>query len=423
MTKKERRTASSASPLREFRKGRDENNLAEFPLALLTDTAPADVKTIEFEDTLKDWKTGKRITRRVCVTGSDKFGLPTAKDEDVLLALVQLTQIVNNFTDSEVHFTKHQVIELLGWKNRGWAYDRVEESLHRWKDVSIHYWNAWRDNAKGTWRNSEAIGVIEYFSLTDGRRKGSGASCRDSLSRFIWNRILFESFQAGYLKPLDFSVYRSLERPAARRAYRFLDKRFWHQGEWEFDLRTFACEKLGLSRAYDTGQLKERLRPALGELENIGFIEPVQYRKEKPKKWKIAISKKRAEKTAKDEDSTSADVPSLCAELTRREINAATAKEIVELFPADRIQEKLALFDWLVSRNDKRISKNAPGWRRRFARIFHCRETTCEPQNASSQRPFWTQNRELNLRSPANRCLTNRLTIPRSRRSTTTLRR
>lgn len=34
----------------------------------------------------------------------------------------------------------------------------------------------------------------------------------------------------------------------------------------------------------------------------------------------------------------------------------------MESFPADRIQEKLALFDWLLIRNDKRISKNAPGW-------------------------------------------------------------
>lgn len=361
MTEKARPKTSSGTSLREFRKGRDENNMAEFPMALLTDAAPAGQKTIEFEDTLKDWKTGELITRRVCITGSDKFGLPTAKDEDVLLALVQLTQIANNFTDSEVHFTKHQVIELLGWKNRGWAYDRVEESLHRWKGVSVHYWNAWRDNAKGTWRNSEAIGVIEYFSLTDGRRKGNGTNGRDSLSRFIWNRILFESFQAGYLKPLDFEVYRRLERPAARRAYRFLDKRFWHQGEWEFDLHTFACEKLGLSRAYDTGQLKERLRPALGELENIGFIEPVRYRKEKPKKWKIAIAKKRVQEKAKEE-TTSVDDQSLRAELMRREINAEIAKELVESFPVDCIREKLSLFDWLVSRKDKRISKNAPGW-------------------------------------------------------------
>src|SRR4029078_7021903 len=86
-------------PLAEFINGSDENNLAEFPLALLSDFAPPNQKTVEFQDTLTDWATGKEITRRVCVTGSDKFGLPTAKDEQVLMALIQLTGIVNSFTN------------------------------------------------------------------------------------------------------------------------------------------------------------------------------------------------------------------------------------------------------------------------------------------------------------------------------------
>jgi hypothetical protein len=138
MTNARTRKGASAVALEEFRNGRDENNLAEFPLALLTDTVPEGQKTIEFQDSIRDWKTGQVINRRVCITGSDKFGLPTAKDEDVLLGLLQLTKIANDFTSPEVWFTKHQIIKLLGWENRGWAYDRVEESLHRWKGVSVH---------------------------------------------------------------------------------------------------------------------------------------------------------------------------------------------------------------------------------------------------------------------------------------------
>ena len=144
--KKDKRGSAA---LAEFTDGRDENNLAEFPISLLSDAAQAGQKTIEFEDTLDDWETGKTIVRRVCITGSDKFGLPTAKDDEVLLALIQLTKIANDFTSPEVWFVKRDVLEILGWRNRGWAYDRVEEALHRLKGTSIHYWNSWRDQAPG----------------------------------------------------------------------------------------------------------------------------------------------------------------------------------------------------------------------------------------------------------------------------------
>jgi hypothetical protein len=33
----------------------------------------------------------------------------------------------------------------------------------------------------------------------------------DSLSWFRWNGFLFDSFRSGYLKKLDYGIYRSLE--------------------------------------------------------------------------------------------------------------------------------------------------------------------------------------------------------------------
>src|SRR4051794_10522543 len=47
--------------------GRDEMNLAEYPIALLADRAPKDVKTLVYKD--KD--------QTLTITGSDLLGLPT----------------------------------------------------------------------------------------------------------------------------------------------------------------------------------------------------------------------------------------------------------------------------------------------------------------------------------------------------------
>jgi hypothetical protein len=340
-----------------FREGRDANNLAEWPMALLSDTIPDGLKTIEFEDTIDDWESGRTLVRRVCITGSDKYGLPTAKDEEVLLALLQLTKLQNDFQSPEVTFCKNQIVALLGWERCGWAFHRIEEALHRWKGTSIHYWNSWRDHRNKQWKNSEALGVIEYVHFSDARITANDGDVR---SRFVWNKAFFDSFQAGYLRKLDFGIFRSLSRPAAKRAFRFLGKRFHLSPEWEFDLRLFACEKLGFSREYDTGQLKERLRPALGELEKIGFIKPVEYKKSRPKVWTIKVEQG---KNAKRKKSVSTDEPSsVVAELISRGVAAETARRLAEELPEADIRAQMEAFDQLLVKSDKRVAKNPPGF-------------------------------------------------------------
>jgi hypothetical protein len=79
----ERPTTASGSLL-----GRDEMNFAEFPLALLTDRASSDLKTLEAEDRIYDERKGQFVHRKLTITASDKYGLPTPKDEDVLLGLI-----------------------------------------------------------------------------------------------------------------------------------------------------------------------------------------------------------------------------------------------------------------------------------------------------------------------------------------------
>src|SRR5258708_6893537 len=57
--------------------------------------------------------------------------------------------------------------------------------------------------------------------------------------------------------------------------FRFLDKRFYRRMRLDFDLRTLACEHIGMSRSYAPTELKRRLKPALEELEQLGFLEPL----------------------------------------------------------------------------------------------------------------------------------------------------
>src|SRR5437764_9298292 len=101
--------------------GRDEMNLAEFPIALLADRAPKGQKTLYFED-----RHG-----RLTVTGSDAYGLPTATDADVIVALIYLTKLRNDFRDVKVPFSRYELVKLLRWPEEGWSYRRLEQSFRR----------------------------------------------------------------------------------------------------------------------------------------------------------------------------------------------------------------------------------------------------------------------------------------------------
>ena len=87
--------------------------------------------------------------------------------------------------------------------------------------------------------------------------------------------MIFRSFQSGNLKQLDLEFYLKLRLPTTKRMFRFLDKRFYRRDRLDFDLKTLACEHIGMSRSYKPTELKRRLRPALEELEALGFLEPL----------------------------------------------------------------------------------------------------------------------------------------------------
>ena len=67
---------------------------------------------------------------------------------------------------------------------------------------------------------------------------------------FVWGSVLFESFDASYLKKLDLEILKQLKSYTARRLYRFLDKRFYPPKRTIIDLpaSVLAYERIGVSR-------------------------------------------------------------------------------------------------------------------------------------------------------------------------------
>ncbi len=361
---------------------KDELNLAEFPIAALTDRIPDGQTTLVFEDKLER-RDHPPIVRRLTIMGTAKHGLPTSTDDEVLVGLIQLTKRRSNFTDAKVSFSRYELIELLGWPQSGASYRRIEEALHRWVGVVLMYENAWWDNTAKSWVD-ENFHVLDNVTLYDReRRKRSGKPGKAGvkaapvkrprkigtegdplpLSSFRWNEVIFESFQSGNLKQLDLEFYLRLRLPTTKRMFRFLDKRFYRRSRIDLDLRTLACEHIGMSRSYAPTELKRRLRPALEELEQLGFLEPLspeeRYSWVARGCWRIILIRAeppRAEPVAPTEASALVD------SLTVRGVTARTAADLVAEHPPGRIRTKIEVFDWLVKNEDKRVGKNPAGY-------------------------------------------------------------
>ncbi|NLE61991.1 MAG: hypothetical protein GX616_26850, partial [Planctomycetes bacterium] len=344
--------------------GRDEMNLAEFPLATLADRAPQGCKTLVFEDCIWDRGHAQHRVRRLTISASDKYGLPTAIDDEVVLGLVQVSKLAG-FVDRRVQFSRYRLIHLLGWRDEGRSYRRLEHSLKRWLGVTLYYENAWWDKARKRWVDAH-FHLLDDLVLYHRPKPHAGVSSKTSdaaLSSFTWNEMVFRSFQAGFLKQLDLEFYRRLKLAVAKRMYRFLDKKFHFSSTLRFKLPVFACEHIGLSRRYDVAQLKRRLIPAVVELEQAGYLVPLpatdRFHRLRRGQWEVVFVRTAKPRRQRRPVSQLSDLES---RLIERGVTASAASQLVREHAADLIRGKIAVFDTLQEKRDRRISQNPAGF-------------------------------------------------------------
>lgn len=328
--------------------GIDELNLAEFPLSLISKKASDDVKVLIFEDKIFDKATNQMVERRVTISGSADCGLPSAADEEVLLALIQITK-QQGFRSEKVHFSRYQLLQILGWEDTGYYYTRVLNALNTWLGVNVKWHNAWRNYTQKTNWGSKGIVLIQDFEL---KRKDQ----KDSTSYITWAKQLFESFQAGNLKGLDFGLYRALRNSIAKRMFRFLDKRFYNSRIIKFDLGIFAYEKIGMKRSYQLANVKQQFKPAITELEKVGFLQPLseeqRYRKVRAGEWQIIFVKGEDDNGQRPLGLDVDTLPTIENELVKRGVSRVRAKSLAARFPEAHIQSKLEEFDFRMSREE-----------------------------------------------------------------------
>ena len=356
---------------------RDEMNLAEFPLTVLSKRADPSVKTLEFSDVIKG-KNGEPLSRKWIITGADKFGLPTSSDDEVLLGLLKLTAD-EGLQSRKVHFTRYELLRILRWSTEGRSYTRLQNALDRLSGVRIKATNAFYDNETKL-HSTRNFGIIDAYEINDGRDTHP--------SFFTWSEVLFKSFQVGFIKKLDLEFYLDLQSAVSKRLYRYLDKHFWYRSRIQVNLFVLAHEKIGISRNYIyASSLRQQLEPALEELKEKGALSEYEFIG-KGKSTEVVLVAAHAPRKVLAQQTTAAGptaatsavgqgrgvsdsaqpserVQQIISQLAARGLAEKQARRLVAGYGADalaRIEAIISHFDKLVASQSHLVSRSPQGF-------------------------------------------------------------
>lgn len=238
----------------------DEMNLGEFPLASISDRIPTGVNELVSVDEIKHPITGEPLTRKITVRGQEPFGLPTAKDEEILMGCLKATS-ESGFRSRKVEINPAEFLRSIRWKTDGPAYKRWKKGMDRWSTVSVESVDAfWHRGKKKPVR--DILGIIDRWQ----ERGEDPITGLPEKAFFVWGDFMWESFKAGNLKNLDFDFWLTCENAVTKRLFRLLDKKFYRQKRLAFPLKDFAVNKLGMSRKNSNGQIKQTLQGTHNEL-------------------------------------------------------------------------------------------------------------------------------------------------------------
>ena len=345
--------------LQDLENGRDEMNLCELPFATLSDRSDGR-NMLRFQVDEFDQQLGHPVQRTLTVKGDPEFGLPTAKDEDIYLGLLKYTSDANGFSDAEVNFSRAALFELMGWEKTDWAYDRLFKGMNRLQGVRLSYKRLWRDNRNKQFRDQGAFSIIESFKFRDSRKFGVAGSFVEQSSVFRWSGTLFESFDSGYIKKIDYRLTRSLN-PAAKRLYRYLDKHFYPPRKCRVtvDLARLAYQHIGVSPNVGLDKVRKRhIGPAAEELQDAGYLADSKgglFQKVQRGIWNATFVLAGKDQFQRDQQSQK-----LIAELNRRGISEFEASRFVAAHQPVELIDAMRVLDEQLRRGVD--IRRADGW-------------------------------------------------------------
>jgi Replication initiator protein A/DnaA N-terminal domain len=264
----------------------------------------------------------------------------------------------------------------------GKSYKEIQDSLTRMVATTIHSEGAFYDKSKER-------GIKDVFHLYDrvvwiGQKLPSG-EIADTNYLFLGSWYL-DNINNRYVKPLDYTYYRSLKDGIASRLYELLGVKFKGNLFINYSYSKL-CQLLPVPRYQYFAQAKRQLEQAHQELTRTGFFDNVEWvkvndphdwlinyyagtrAKEEIQRWSrqgvlpppddLQLEQPTPTSTPQQVDD---DINDLVVALQNFGISKKTAKRLAKNHSEQDVFDKLELVQWLIDTKSPLVSKNPQGF-------------------------------------------------------------
>lgn len=264
---KNRHDVLDADFLKYLQSGRDALELLDFSLSGASNTPDKKIESIISAREGFDPATGKKIDRSWEIAFSAKYGRPTLKDDDVLLALLKISS-EDNFKNQRVYFSRAKICQINDWSAQGDDYKAIANALDRLQGIRITGRNYDYDEKRKIWKERR-FGIINESEIYNKEQISTARGATDGEvpeSWFEWSAFMMESFNRNQLRKIDLDVLRSFQNPMSKKLFRNLGKNFWHKRVLPFDMKCLAIEILGYKKGTPLTEIRRALKPVFAEL-------------------------------------------------------------------------------------------------------------------------------------------------------------
>jgi len=195
----------------------DEANVSRLGLISIQERIPDD-----YTNWLIEFFREGRPSRLQCVASAEYGGVPHGLDGDIATALTDLYIEQGAPEDGKIRTTAYALLKRAGFSDAGHYYVALKRSLHRLRFAGYSASECWRDAVRERW---VTVTFTYLTGLTFSADEAQLHLNRGSELEVRLAEPIVRSIRASYLKPLDYTFLRSLDRPLTRSLFRLLDAR------------------------------------------------------------------------------------------------------------------------------------------------------------------------------------------------------
>ena len=211
---------------------------------------------------------------------------PDATDSLFLYSFMKLAQQENKKTITITN--RNKILKMCGMIRCKQSYNRLWESLERWKEVSAKFDGCYYDIDKNK-HVKMLFGIIDWAKYDEDAKELT----------FKFNDVFYKAMKEAKLyRLIDLDYYKMLKRPVSRRLYELMKRKLDNQLTWSCEALKLA-EKLTLNLKYPS-QIIQKLNPAINEINKNTDIEIELDTRKTEEKRTIFTFKKIEKKTDKE---------------------------------------------------------------------------------------------------------------------------